>query len=305
MRKIGAILIIIMVSLNLAACSKGKEVNKQNTISILTPYLSSVTTNEIVEKLKKEGTSKGWKINVIDTKGDFAQLASRMEDVIAAKTDAIVLVSADPNQVKNQIKKASEKKIPVFGCDSGYIPGMSMNATSNNAEMSKTITEYLLKKIGKKGQLIVLTHRPHPGVLKRTQTLDEIIKQSPNIKIITEQQVEVPGPIENSRKQMENLLLANKEKGGITAVWCGWDEPAIGSAQAITAAKRKDIIVTGIDGTTQAIDMIKSGGPLVATVKQNFGGMAEIVVKQIDLVFQGKAVEGTELYAPATLITKD
>jgi ribose transport system substrate-binding protein len=33
--------------------------------------------------------------------------------------------------------------------------------------------------------------------------------------------------------------------------------------------------------------------------------MTEIVVKQIELVFDGKPAEGTELYAPASLITKD
>jgi len=310
MKKGILVLTALLLTIALTACggkSGGNGGSKEGTktISILTPYLSSVTTNEMVESLKKQAADRGWKANVIDTKSDMGQLASRMEDVISSKTSAIVLVSTDPNQLKSQIQRAKDKNIPVFGADSGYIDGMVMNATSDNKEMSKLISEHLFQTIGDQGKLVVLTHRPHPGVLARTVQLDELLKGKTNVSVVTEQQVEVPGPIENARKQMESLLLSNKAEGSITAVWAGWDEAAIGAAQAIEAAGRKDIVVTGIDGNSQAVDMIKKGSPLVATVKQNFTGMTEIVVKQMELVFDGKPAEGTELYAPASLITKD
>lgn len=294
----------LILALGLTACGDRSE-GKEKTVSILTPYLSSVTTNEMVESLKKEAADRGWKATVIDTKGDVGQMASRMEDVISTKTDAIVIVSTDPNQVKTQIEAAAAKNIPVFGCDSGYIDGMAMNATSDNKAMSKMITDYLFNEIGFKGKLVVFTHRPHPGVLNRTVQLEEELAAQSDIQVVTEQHVEVPGPIENSRKQMESLLLANKNDDDITAIWAAWDEPAIGATQAIEAAGRQNIIVTGIDGNSQAVEMIGKGSPLVATVKQNFTGMAEIVAKQIELVFEGKDVEATELYAPASLITKE
>ncbi|SHI24579.1 sugar ABC transporter substrate-binding protein [Desulfosporosinus lacus] len=312
MKKLLSLLILVALAFSLTGCGGGKPATtaggpekEQKTVAILTPYLSSVTTNEMVENLKTQVAERDLKANVVDTKGDFAQLASRMEDLISSKVNAIVLVSTDPNQLKDQIKKAQEKGIPVFGCDSGYIEGMTMNATSDNQAMAQMITEYLFTTMNNKGNLVVLTHRPHPGVLKRTQELDVLLQKTAEIKIVTEQQVQVPGPIESARQQMENLLLANKTEESLTAVWAGWDEPAIGASQAIEAAGRKNIMVVGIDGTSQAIDMIKKGSPLIATVKQNFPGMAEIVANQIDLVFQGKQVEGTELYAPATLITKE
>ncbi len=308
MKRVLAVLSMMLMVFALAGCGSqgtGDQGGTKKKIAILTPYLSSVTTNQMVEDLKTQAANKNWETNVIDTKSDFGQLASRMEDVIATKVDAIVLVSADPNQVKTQIGEAAQKGIPVFGCDSGYIEGMTTNATSDNVAMSKTITDYLFKQLGNKGNIIVLTHRPHPGVLKRTQELDSLLKENTGIKVLTERQVEVPGPIENARKDMESLLLANSAEDSISAVWAGWDEAAIGAAQAIEAAGRKNILVVGIDGTSQAKDMIKKGSPLVATVEQNFSGMADIVIKQMDRVFQGQAAEGTELYAPATLITKD
>jgi ribose transport system substrate-binding protein len=316
MRKAISLLAAFFMVLVLAACGGGTEQSGDQgangssgegtkTISVITPYLSSVATNEIVESLQAGAAEKGWNANVIDTAGDFGMMASRMEDAIASGTDAIVIVSTDPNQVASQIQQAAEKGIPVFGADSGYIEGMTMNATSDNAAMSQMITEYLFEQMGHQGKLVVLTHRPHPGVLIRTEQLDAKLPEHEGITLVTEQHVDVPGPIESARQKMESLLLANSEPGSITAVWAGWDEPAIGAAQAIEAAGRDEIIVTGIDGNSQAVEMIKAGGALKATVKQNFSGMAELVVQQMERVFQGEAVEAAELYAPATLITQE
>jgi len=89
------------------------------TVAILTPFQQSVTTNQMIAALQAQAATRGWKTNVVDTKGDMGQLASRMEDVISAKADAIVIVSTDPNQLKNQIRAANDARIPVFGLDSG------------------------------------------------------------------------------------------------------------------------------------------------------------------------------------------
>ncbi len=149
-----------------------------------------------------------------------------------------------------------------------------VNATSDNYQMGETITRYLFDDLmGGKGTVIALTHRPHPGVVKRSNAFDDIIKEYPDIKLITEQHVEVPGPIESARTIMENLLLANSEKDSVTAVWCAWDEPAIGTTQALMDAGRSEVLVTGVDGNSQAVELINEGTNLKATIAQNFEGI--------------------------------
>ncbi len=304
MKKLLVLLLLVVMMLSVVGCSAESAEDTPKQVTIMTPYLSSVTTNEMAETMKAGMEEKGWKVNLIDTKGDVSQLASRMEDVVSAKTDAIVLVSTDPNLVQTQIAKADEAGIPGFGCDSAFIEGMTVNATSDNAAMSETITQYLFDLMGGKGKLIVLTHRPHPGVLLRTTVLDEMLKDYPEIEVITEQHVDVPGPIENSRKTMESLILANSEKDSITAVWCAWDEPAIGVSQALADAGRDEVLVIGIDGNSQAVEMINAGSTLKGSIAQNFTGMAEIVIAEIGKSFNGEEIEKGNQYAPATLITK-
>jgi ribose transport system substrate-binding protein len=240
----------------------------------------------------------------VDTKNDFAALASRMEDLVTSKVDAIIIVSADPSQIADQVKQADQAGIPVFGCDSGFIDGITVNATSDNYQMSELITNYLFDRINHTGKLVILTHRPHPGIFKRNEKLDEILAQNPNITVITEQHVDVPNPIDNARTVMENVLLGNAGDGAVSAVWCAWDEAAIGAVQAITDAGRSNIIVTGIDGNAQAKEYIDQGSPLVATIEQNFTGMAEIVIQQLEQHFAGQTLTRGDKYAPATIYTK-
>ncbi len=316
MKRLMALVLALTLVLSLAACSNSAApaqtennapapAETAKKVSILTPYLSSVTTNQMVEAMKTGMEAKGMTVTVVDTKGDFAQLASRIEDVVSSKADAMVLVSTDPSQVKTQLQAAFDAGIPVFGCDSGFIDGMMVNATSDNYAMGEMIAKYLIEDLmGKKGTIIALTHRPHPGVLKRCEAFDAVVKQYPDVKLITEQHVEVPGPIENSRKVMENLILSNAAKDSITAVWCAWDEPAIGATQALQDAGRSEVLVTGVDGNSQAVEMINSGSNLKATVAQNFEGMADIVVTEMSKMFAGEQIEKGDKYAPATIIKK-
>lgn len=295
------VLVILMTCLSAQAEMTGKQV------ALMTPYLGSVTTNQMVEYLKADLEAKGAVVMVINTNNDFSLLASRIEDVaVSGQTDAIVLVSADPSQVANQLQDAFDAGIPVFGCDSGFIEGMAVNATSDNYQMGELIVHYLFDELMEgKGTVIALTHRPHPGVVKRCIAFDEIIKDYPDIQLITEQHVPAEQPINDAQSIVENLLLANAEEGSITAVWAAWDEPAIGATQALKEAGRDEVIVTGVDGNQQAVALVAEEGSLKATVAQNFEGMAAIVVEEMEKMFDGQEIEFGEKYAPATLITAE
>lgn len=300
-------IVLSCLVLSMAWSTGNKETGaKPRRVTLLTPYLSSVTTKDMVDSLQTKLQAQGIAVTVVDTANDFSALASRIEDTVSAKPDAMVLVSADPNLVSAQLQGAFEAGIPVLGCDSGFIDGMLLNATSDNYAMGEMIARYLFDDLMQgQGTVISLTHRPHPGVVKRCIAFDDLLKEYPGITLITEQHVNVPNPIENARQIVENLALANPAKDSITAIWCGWDEAAIGATQALMDAGRNEVLVTGVDGNSQAVDLINQGTNLKATVAQNFEGMTDIVVQALQTLFAGGTVQPGEQYAPAVLITKD
>ena len=137
------------------------------TVSVLTPYLSAVATGEMVETLKADAAARGWTVSVVDTAGDFGALASRVEDVVNARTSAIVLVSLNPAQIQDQVDKAAAAGIPVFTIDGAAGPGVTLNVTSDNHALGKAMTDYLFGRLGGQGAIVRFFFSAHPGVHQR------------------------------------------------------------------------------------------------------------------------------------------
>jgi ribose transport system substrate-binding protein len=273
-------------------------------VAVITPYLSAVATKEMVDTFKAEAAKMQWDIEVLDTAGDVAALASRVEDKTAAGVNAIVLVSVDPAQIQAQVDKAAAAKIPVVTIDGAKNASVVVNVTSDNYVLGQTMTKFLFDSLGGKGNIVRFFHSAHPGVHKREIALDDAMKTAPGIKQVADHFVKVPGQIDDSRAAMDAILLAHPNDGDINAVWAAWDEPGIGAYLAIDAAKRKGIVIAGVDGNPQAIELIKGCTPFIGTVRQGFGEMAKIAATELNKVLAGGKAEAAEMYAPVELIDR-
>jgi ribose transport system substrate-binding protein len=274
-------------------------------VALVTPYLSAVATKEIADTFAKEAETLGWSLDVIDTGGDMGAFASRIEDVTAAGVAAIVLVSVDPAQVQDQVDKAKAAGIPVVTLDGAKNPSTALNVTSDNYVLGKTMSEFLLGAIGNEGEVVRFFHSAHPGVRQREIAFDDALKAAPGVKQVAEHYVQVPGQIENAQAAMDAFLLANPGDGAIDAVWAAWDEPGIGANLAIEAAGRTGIVIAGIDGNAEAVELIRGCTAYIGTVRQGFGEMARMAAGELNLYLSGKAPSGEELYAPVELITRE
>lgn len=302
MKKVLVVLACLLVTTACVFANGSAEKTKE--VSICTPYMSSVTTKQDVDVMTEVFTKAGVKVSVFDSANDLSKLAADIETATTSATGAIIIVSVDPNLVAAQIKEAVGAGIPVFGVDAGFIDGMQLNATSDNYQMGKQMCDYIFDAMGDKGTLVHITHRPHPGVVRRTIALEDEIKSHPGIDYIHEYHCDVPNQINNAKEIVENLLTAYPKKGSISAIFCAWDEPAIGATQALMEAGRDEVIVVGVDGNEQAVQLINQGTNLKATLAQDFEGMSRLCAEECIKLLNGETCLKGEQYVPALLITK-
>jgi ribose transport system substrate-binding protein len=273
-------------------------------VAIVTPFLSSVATHEMVADIQADPKAAAWTVTVIDTKGDMAAFADRIADEVQAHADAIVLVSVNPTQVQDSVNAAAKAKIPVFAVDGATAPGVVLNVTSDNFAMGKQLSDFLFGALGGKGNVVKFYFSAHPGVHARELALDDVLKTSPGIKILADHYVKVPGPMDDSRQAMENIIRSHPNQ--LDAVWAAWDEPAIGAVLALQSeGVTRKVLVAGIDGNPQAVEMIKACTPLIGTVKQDFATMAKLTVAAIADDFTGTPPAAPEVKVPALLVTRD
>lgn len=298
-----------LVSLSLATMLAAASVNVATAagekVSVITPYLSATATAEMIDAFKAKATEKGWTIDVVDTAGDMGAFASRVEDATTSGANAIVLVSVDPAQIQDQVDKAKAAGIAVVTIDGAKNASTVLNVTSDNYVLGETMSKFLFEQIGGKGNIVRFFHSAHPGVRQREIALDDALKANPDVKEVANHYVQVPGQIDDSRAAMDAILLANPGDGAINAVWAAWDEPGIGANLAIDAAGRKGIVIAGIDGNPEAVELIKACGNFIGTVRQGFGEMANIAAEELNKLFAGGTIAEPELYAPVELITRE
>lgn len=275
------------------------------TVAVLTPYLASATTKIMVDELSMSLQADGYTVNVIDTAGDVAALDSRIQDVVTQGVDAIV-VSVNPELVSAGLAGAAEAGIPVFGLDAGSTQGLVLDVTSNNYAMAAQTASYLVDRLNGQGRIIMLTHPPYAPVQKRGVVARAIFDNTPDMEVVDEIFVEVPGPLENARNAVEAVLTANPEAGSIAGIWAAWDEPALGALQAVQALGREGegIVIVGLDAIDSAREAIAEGTPFEATAAQDFETIAQTLAREVGAYLEGTEPTQTTIYVPAELVTR-
>lgn len=302
-RFVAMVLSALVAGATLIGAGSALSATKPKQIAVVTPYMANATTRQVIKLFEKAAAEKGWKVTTTDTAGDFNRLVGAIENAVALKVDAIVLGMGDPAQMTKGLKAAQAAGIPVFGIDAGLAPGVLANVTSDNDALGHASAEDLAKRIGYKGNVVMFTHDPHPGVRARAQGAADVFAKYPDIKVITRKHINVPGPVDNARKLMQDLLTANPGKGSIAGIWAGWDEPAMGAVQAAVAAGRTEVAVVGVDGTDFAVAEIKKGSPFKSTVAQDWDGIADKTVELMDAHFSGKRLENDLYTLPGKILT--
>jgi ribose transport system substrate-binding protein len=276
-------------------------------IAVVTPYLSQPGTQFYVEAFQAAAKTNGWDVNVIDTQGDVAAVISRIEDEVTQKVDAIV-INVDPSQVQAGLQAAKDAKIPVFGMDAGNDKLLVTNVTSNGYSMAAQTAAYVADRIGGAGNIVMFTFDAFPPVHARDVVADAVFGNYPDIKVLQRVTPDVAdGGIADSRAKMDAILAANPKPGSIKAVWCAWDQPALGVLQSIEAAGRQNegIVITGMDANPQAREAIAKKGNFEVSMAQDFSGIGQATADAVKKVLAGGTLLTHTVYVPTKLITAE
>jgi ribose transport system substrate-binding protein len=256
--------------------------------------------------IKEQGWN--WKVTEVNSEDSDAKAANNISDAVAKGCDVIVCSMVDMRASAPAIQEANAAKIPVYTIDSGYTDGVVVDVTSNNNVMSAKVSTYLVDAIGGSGNICVLSASGFAGGRKRGNVLNAVLSESPGIKVLDNHNIDLTDFFNDSANTAEDWLSRFNDK--INAIWCVWDEPAIAVSNVLTAAgkTRKDIVVTGIDGNESAVQMMRDGSPIIATVAQPFELMGSTTAKLIQKgvvqqIAWDKAVGATTIYVDAPLIT--
>ena len=171
--------------------------------------------------------------------GNVNQQVADIEDLLVKKVDALVVFPHDTS-VTSIVEKAFNPGVYVVVLDRGVSKEgiYDIYITNDDEAYTRKGMEWLAEQMGYKGNLLLITGIPCPIDTIRTDTIKEVVKKYPNIKLLDVQ----PGDWnqQKSLTVMENYLQKYKQ---IDAVYTADDDMMLGAMQAYKESGRKDIKV--------------------------------------------------------------
>lgn len=237
----------------------------------------------------KDGADKAAKeqnidliVQVAEKEDSTEQLVSLVENMIAAKVDAIVITPNDSHAFVSVFKDAEKAGIPIIDLDVELDKDAAKSAGLtyyyvgvNNFEGGYKSAKRLVDELNGKGKVVIL--EGIPGVDNGEQRKAGAIKafsEAPGIEVVASQTAN--WETEQALNVMTNILTANPE---VVGVFAANDNMAIGAITAIeNAGLDGKILVSGYDALPLALQYIKEG-KMLNTIDQ---GPAEQAAKGLE-----------------------
>jgi ribose transport system substrate-binding protein len=195
-------------------------------------------------------------IQYVPTKPDsIPEQLSQVEDVIVKKPDAIVFIPVDYKALVPAVEKINGAGIPVVNITDRIASGnVVAYVGADDYNIGLATARHLLKALGGTGNVVIL--EGVKGSLTNTDRVrgfNDALKEFSGARLVASQ------PANYQRLQalqvMENLMQSHPQIDGILAAN---DPMAVGALEALDGANRKALVI-GINGSREAVELIKSG----------------------------------------------
>ena len=308
-KKVNLFLLIVMLLGIVSACAPAQATapaasGDDGTIRIgLTMKFDDLWLTTLRDAMTEYAASQpGVELIAVDSKEDVATQLGQVENFVAQKVDAIIIIPANTDAADPMTKAAQDAGIPLVYVNRipSNLPEGVAYVGSDSIQAGIMQAEWLAEQLGGKGNVVIMNgDLAQEAAQMRTEGEKQVFAKFPDIKIIREDTGNW------SRDQglalMENWLASGDQ---IDAVAANNDEMAIGALQAIEAAGQLgNILVGGVDASPDALQEMDEGR-LNVTVFQNAKGQGEGGIKAAIALAKGETIDQIT-WIPFELVTPE
>lgn len=201
----------------------------------------------------------------LDANGDVSRQNNDIQDLITRGVDAIIVNPVNPVAVAPSLEAAAAAGIPVITVDRSVNEGeVAAHIGRDNVAMGRMVGEAVLARLaadgvegatiieiqGDAGGAVMMDRRD--GFHSAIEGSDHTIVQGPFAEYIRA----------NAVVAMQDLLQAHPD---VNLVYAHNDDMALGALQVLQESGRDDVLVAGVDGLSEALEVMATGGTFVAT----------------------------------------
>ena len=315
MKKIIAMLLVLVMALSLVACAGGAGGVKTYNVGVaIYQYNDNFMTlyrQEIENYFKtKETDTVKYNITMVDGKNDMAEQSNQIDTFITQKMDVIICNLVQTSSAEVIIDKVVGANIPLIlinreplgETDESY-PGIINNKNvcyvGADARQSGTYQGEIVLSLPNKRDINGNGAVDYVMIVGDPENPDAQYRTEFSIKALTDAGVAVNKLVENvgnwdQVKGQEIAAAALAQHGdAIDVIFCNNDGMALGAAAAISAAGRtvgEDIYLLGVDALDECQEMVKAG-TMTGTVLNDHIGQSHAAVDAAIAALEGKELQ--------------
>lgn len=260
---------------------------------------------QLKEGAQAAATADGDELIFLDANGDVSKQNNDIQDLLTRKVNVLVVDPVNPDAIAPSLDAAKRAHVPVITVDRAVHGQVAAYIGRDNVKMGELSGKALvaaLRQKGVTGGKIVEIQGDAGGtvMMDRRKGFHQALAGT-NFKV-------VEGPYSeyiraNAVTAMQDLLQANPD---LKAVFAHNDDMGLGALQVLQESNRKDVLVAGVDGLSEALDAIAGGNQYVATALNDPRYLGDITIQTARQLAAGKPVPafvdaGTEAVTKANV----
>jgi ribose transport system substrate-binding protein len=292
---------ILLTALGTSSLLAQNIPDKIESIGLMVQDMSNPFFSAMDRGARTAADEIGAALNVQDAQLDLTAQYNQIDAFIQQGVDLIVISAVDGAGIEPAILKAKEAGIIVIAVDTPAA-GADAVVMTDAVQAGMKSCEYLFDQMGGEGKVLLVDGTPIQTIIDRIDGCKIVAADYPGIEIVGQQSSQ------NDRASgllvTTDMLTANPDVTGIF----GMNDPsALGAVLAVEqAGKAGQIIVTGVDGSPEAVaELTREGSPFVGTATQSPGKMVQEAVQIAQDMVAGQMPEETEILIPSELVSRE
>ncbi len=293
-------LIASMVTLTIGACHRGEQLKP--LIVIIVPSQDNPFFKAEGDAAAARAQALGYRVRVDAHEDDAYRQDNLIDAAIASNAAAIILDNAGADSSVAAVRRATQAGIPCFLIDREIASEGIAKAQiiADNDQGARIVAEEFARAIGPQGGQYaeLLGRESDTNAQIRTHAFHAVLDKQTSLHLAAAQSANWSQA--EAFQKTETMLQAHGEIRGIIA---GNDTMALGAAAAVKSSGLKGIVITGLDGSPDAVASIRAGA-LRATSLQPAVVIARLAVDEAyQFLHTGSTGKPERQVIPCDLVT--
>ena len=290
---------LLLGLLVLIGCHRSDK--RQPLISIIIPSQDNPYFKAEGDAASERARQLGYRTRVDSHDDDAYRQDNLIDAAIASGARAIILDNAGSEASISAVRRATRQGLAVFLIDREIqVDGIAKaQIIADNDQGARIVAEEFSRDMGATGDYAELLGRESDtNAQVRTKGFHSVLDEKAGLKLVAAQSANWSQS--EAFEKVETILQAHP---GLTGIIAGNDTMALGAAAAVKSAGLKNLVITGFDGSPDAISAIRNGD-LRATSLQPAVYIAKTAVEEADsFLKRGSTGRPERQIIPCDLVT--